>query len=40
MSDKAKFIYNNSELEFTVGKGTMDEKYVDFSSLEQTLMEL
>lgn len=31
MSDKAKFIYNNSELEFTVGKGTMDEKYVDFS---------
>ena len=30
-SDKAKFIYNNSELEFTVGKGTMDEKYVDFS---------
>lgn len=31
MSDKAKFKYNNSELEFEVGTGTMDEKYVDFS---------
>lgn len=32
MLDKAKFSYNNSEVEFPVGKGTMDEKYVDFSS--------
>ena len=32
MSDKAKFSYKDSEVEFEVGKGTMDEKYVDFSN--------
>ncbi len=32
MSDKAKFIHNETELEFDVQQGTMDEKYVDFSN--------
>lgn len=32
MSDKAKFIHNETELEFDVPQGTMDEKYVDFSN--------
>ncbi|HUH35309.1 MAG TPA: citrate synthase [Moheibacter sp.] len=32
MSDKAKFIYKDSAVEFEVGKGSMDEKYVDFST--------
>ena len=32
MSDKAKFIHKETELEFDVPQGTMDEKYVDFSN--------
>lgn len=32
MSDKAKFIYKDSAVEFEVGKGSVGEKYVDFSS--------
>lgn len=32
MTDKAKFIHSGKELDFEVGVGTMDEKYVDFSN--------
>lgn len=40
MSDKAKFSYNNSEVEFEVGVGTMDEKYVDFSNFRSSTDEM
>lgn len=40
MSDKAKFIYNGSELDLNVGIGTMDEKYVDFSNFRSQTDEI
>lgn len=40
MSDKAKFSYKDSETEFEVGIGTMDEKYVDFSNFRSETDEM